>query len=135
MRVLLDTNVVLDVLQQRAPWVHEATAIWQTMASGKVEACISASAVTDLFYISRGIAGKPAALNIIRVVLDEMTVLPVDREQLDDAYTLGLQDFEDALQVIVARDNGLDAIVTRDVAGFRGSPVTVLTPADFLARI
>lgn len=79
--------------------------------------------------------GKPAALKIVRAVLDEMTVLPVDRKQLDDAYSLSLADFEDALQVVVARDNGLDALVTRDAAGFKGSPVTVLTPADLLAHI
>jgi predicted nucleic acid-binding protein len=126
---------VLDVLQQRAPWVHEAVGIWQAMSSRKIEACVSASAVTDLFYISRRMVGKPAALKIVRAVLDEMTVLPVDRKQLDDAYSLSLADFEDALQVVVARDNGLDALVTRDAAGFKGSPVTVLTPADLLAHI
>ena len=52
-RVLLDTNVVLDVLLRRGEWLADAEAVWQAAANGRLTACITASSLTDVYYISR----------------------------------------------------------------------------------
>lgn len=135
MRVLLDTNVILDILLQRHPWLAQAQVIWAASATGAIELCISASTLTDIYYIARKHVGHTAALQAIRSCLDELTVLPVDLECAEDAYHLGSPDFEDSIQTASAARNGVSVIVTRDPAGFRGSPVEVLSPAQMVTRL
>jgi len=61
MRVLLDTNIVLDVLLKREPWAADARAIWQANDQGRITGHILASVLTDIFYIARKQAGIEAA--------------------------------------------------------------------------
>jgi len=60
-RVLLDTNVVLDALLERAPWVAEAKAIWEAHLGYRIAAHITATSLTDIFYVSRRLVGRPRA--------------------------------------------------------------------------
>ena len=135
MKVLLDTNVVLDLMLERDPWRAEAEAIAQAGADGRLQAYICASSITDIFYISRKLAGAARARFIVRTCLDRLQVVSVTRDLLDAAERRGGSDFEDDLQTECAADARLDAIVTRDPKGFAGSPVPVLSPAELLARI
>ncbi|MBY0523951.1 MAG: PIN domain-containing protein [Gemmataceae bacterium] len=130
MKVLLDTNVVLDILLSRAPWVVDAGPLWQASQNGHINGCITASALTDVYYISRRLAGKDRARQIVRECLDALIVLTIDAATLEDAYALAVDDFEDALQMACAGRNQLDAIVTRDASGFARSVVPVMTPAQ-----
>ena len=135
MRVLLDTNVVLDVLLQRGEWLADAEAIWQASIDGRLHACIGASSLTDIYYIIRRSAGRDVARTSIERCLTELTILPVDRSVLQQAHTLGGDDFEDALQIAIADRDGLDALVTRDLDGFTQSPVPVLTPQQLSQQL
>jgi predicted nucleic acid-binding protein len=135
MRVLLDTNVLLDVLLQRGQWLAEATAIWQAVDAGRLEGFVSASAMTDLYYIARKLAGEPAARNVVRACLEHLTVVAVDAGLLRQADALPIPDFEDALQVACAAAHALDAIVTRDAGGFPGATVAVLSPTELATHL
>lgn len=135
MRVLLDTNVLLDILLKPQPWVTVAEPIWMAHEAGRIGACVTASALTDVFYICRKIVGAASARELVRVCLENATILAVDREDLLRAYQSSLPDFEDALQLACALRHGLDAIITRDVAGFAGSSLPVLSPTDLIARL
>jgi predicted nucleic acid-binding protein len=135
MRVLLDTNVVLDVLLQRGEWLAGAQAIWQASIDGGLESCITASSLTDIYYISRRLVGAQAARHTVRTCLDSLSIMTVDKETLEQAYALPVNDFEDALQMAAAVRNGLTALVSRDPSGFSGSPVPVLSPAELVARL
>ena len=75
MKVLLDTNVVLDVLLQRGPWMARAEAIWQASIHGRLESCITASSLTDIYYISRRLVGEQAARETVQKCLDVLTTL------------------------------------------------------------
>lgn len=135
MRVLLDTNVVLDVLLQRLPWLTQADAIWQASRSGLLDAYMTASSVTDVYHVVRRAGGLAAASAAVRRCLDDLAVVPVDEIVLEHAWSLPITDFEDALQAACTIREGLDAIVTRDVAGFVGAGIVVLSPADLIARL
>jgi predicted nucleic acid-binding protein len=135
MRILLDTNVVLDVLLQRGQWLTEANRIWQANAAGELVACITASALTDIYYVSRRLAGQPQARDVIRACLDALTILPVDRAVLIAAFAQAGSDFEDDLQIASAQRYVLDAIVTRDAAGFAASTQPILSPAQLIAKL
>jgi len=135
MRVLLDTNVLLDVLLQRAPWVTDSSAVWQAHDQGQITGFIMACAIPDVFYIARRLTSLDEALGAVRVCLEAFDVCAVDRQALSMAYTLSGRDFEDNLQMACASIAGVDAIVTRDAEGFRESPVPILAPGELLARL
>jgi predicted nucleic acid-binding protein len=135
MRILLDTNVVLDVLLKRQPWVVEASAIWQATDDGRVTSYLVASALTDIFYVARRLVGLEAARAAVQTCLDAFEFCPIDRHTLELAHAMPGKDFEDNLQMACADVEGLDAIVTRNPDDFKISRMPVLTPTLALERM
>jgi predicted nucleic acid-binding protein len=135
MRILLDTNVVLDVLLNREPWVAEASAIWQANDDGRLVGFLMASALTDIFYVARRLVGRDAARIAVQTCLDAFEFCPVDRRTLELAHLLSGTDFEDNLQMVCAEMAQVDAIVTRDPDDFKTSSVLALTPTQILAQL
>jgi predicted nucleic acid-binding protein len=134
-RIMLDTNIVLDALLERDPWVAEARTIWSNHLRSRIAAHITASSLSDIFYVSRRLADRARAWLAVGTCLDQLYVIPVALPVLQAAARLGGGDFEDNLQMASAVAANLDAIVTRDPAGFRVSPVPVLTPAQLIAQL
>jgi predicted nucleic acid-binding protein len=128
MKVLLDTNVVLDLMLEREPWRQEAEAIAQADANQRLQSHVCASAITDIFYISRRLVGPERARGIVRKCLDRLEVVSVTRDSLDAAERRGGNDFEDDLQIQCAIDALLDAVVTRNPKDFVGFPSPDLDP-------
>jgi predicted nucleic acid-binding protein len=133
--VLLDTNVVLDVLYDRAPWATEAQAIWQAVDDGRILAYLAATTLTNIFYVGRQINGLKSAHEAVRTCLEAFEICAIDRPTLERASKLSGNDFEDNVQIACAESYGVDAIITRDAKGFGASPVPVLTPTEALAKI
>jgi predicted nucleic acid-binding protein len=133
MKVLFDTNVVLDLMLEREPWRAEAEAIAEVDADGRLQSHVCASAITDISYIKRKLVGAERACVIVRTCLDRLQVVNVTHELLDGAERCGDNDFVDDLQIECATDARLDAIVTRNPKDFASSPVLILTPAELLA--
>lgn len=135
MNVLLDTNIVLDVLLNRHPWVTEASAIWAACDQGRLNGYVSASTITDIFYIARRASGLPTAHTAVRICLETFDVCAVSRQTLEQALALAGHDFEDNVQIACALLDGLDALVSRDKAGFAEASLPVLMPADLLSQL
>jgi hypothetical protein len=83
MRVLLDTNVLLDVLLKRDPWVIESSAAWQAHDEGQVVGHVMACAITDIFYIARRLAGLETAHTAARICLEAFEICAVDHQALE----------------------------------------------------
>lgn len=136
MRVLIDTNVVLDVLLARDPWRAEARAIWQATEDGKLESYLAATTLTNIFYLARKLPPGPAkALEAVKDCLTTFAICPVDRHVLELAMALPGSDFEDNVQLACAQAAGLGTIVTRDPAGFAGALIPVVSPAELLEQL
>jgi predicted nucleic acid-binding protein len=135
MRVLLDTNVLLDSMLQRPPWHSDADAILHAAGRGEVTVAVTALSIANLFYIGRRIVGTDQARTDVRTCLNTLQVLAVDRQALMDADALTGSDFEDNIQIAAAVATGLDAIVTRDQFGFSHAPIPVWSPSDLLQRL
>ena len=133
-RFLCDTNVVLDFLLRREPWIVEARQLWRAHRENRIEACITATTLTDVFYVSRRQIGIDMAWRSIHACLDTLPIIPVDQAVLRNASALSGRDFEDNIQIVGAMAFDVDFIVTRDVSGFIDSPIPVVTPAVFLAE-
>lgn len=131
MRVLFDTNVILDALLAREPFVANSAVLFQAMEAGQLIGFMSATTVTDVHYlVRRQTKSSETAMIAVTRLLELMEICAVDRGILEQAIALNFSDFEDAIQVTCAITAGLEAIITRDVAGFSGSPVPILSPED-----
>ncbi len=135
MRVLFDTNVVLDFLLDRAPFAEAAAVLWQANEDGRIEAYVSAVTPVNVFYIARKLKDIAAARTIVAGLLAACRACPLDHDTLQTALTLPMCDFEDAVQYACAVAADLDAIVTRDGHDYGGATLPVLTPAELLQRL
>ena len=131
MRVLFDTNILLDAILGREPFTADAAFLIRAVGADQIRGFVSATTLTDIYYlVRRQTRSAETAMNAVTDILDIMEICAVDRAVLEQAILLNQGDFEDAVQVACAIQFGLDAIVTRDVAGFANSPIVVMSPAD-----
>lgn len=136
MRVLFDTNVLLDALLAREPFVTDAAFLLEAVEAGRVEGFLSATTVTDVHYLVRRQTGNAeTAIAAVVQLLALLEICTVDRSVLEQAIALGFDDFEDGVQVACAIAMRLEAIVTRDVNGFTGSPIPALSPEALRNRL
>ena len=130
--VLFDTNVVLDVLLDRRPYVEASAAAWAAIETGRSRGLLAAHAITTIHFLIRKEMGDAKARRIVAAILKVFGVAAVDGVVVQEALQLSLSDFEDAVTAAAARLAGCECIVTRDPRGFRGSPVRPLTPEAVL---
>ncbi len=135
MRVLLDTNVILDAMLQRPPWHVEANAILQAAGQGQVICAATPLSLATVFYLGRRVVGTAQACADVRNYLRGFDILPIDKQTLHDADALPGSDFEDNIQIAVAVAAAVDAIVTRNVGDFSHASVPAWTPAELLQRL
>jgi predicted nucleic acid-binding protein len=135
MKVLIDTNIVLDFLLQREPFFQDAELLFQSIGAGHVVGYVTATTLTGIFYISRKHTRSiEQARQAISEILTVMVICCIDRAVLELAFNSGLVDFEDAVQIFSAVTQGLDAILTRDAQGFLSSPISVLSVQELLQQ-
>ena len=132
-KVLIDTNVILDFLFKREPNYKYAQTVISEIVVGRVQGFITASMATDIFYLLQKTNGKSFAYHTLADLLIILDVLTVNREDVYSALTTNWDDFEDALQAIVAIRSGMDAIVTRNTKDYKKAiNIEIVYPHDFL---
>jgi predicted nucleic acid-binding protein len=135
MKVMLDLNVVLDVVQRREPhYAASAQAMSSILDNGGV-VYLASHALTTLHYIVTRYGGSKAADQLIDWALGRLEIAPQTRAEFLRARSLDFADFEDAALASAAEAARCEVILTRNVADFRGSPVRALTPEEFLAAV
>ncbi|MDR1247114.1 MAG: PIN domain-containing protein [Clostridiales Family XIII bacterium] len=134
MRVLIDTNVILDVLTGREPHC-EYSAAFLKLCGMRITGLMTASQTTDIFYLLRR-EGKDteSAKAIIRKLADNVKIVDVTAFDVENALVSDMPDYEDALLAFCGKRRKADYIVTRNEKDFRQSPVPALSPQAFLAR-
>lgn len=134
-RVLLDTDVVLDVLLDRQPFVEVAARLWRAHEAGHIECSVAAITPLNVAYVIRRLRDRATAATAVDGLLATFPVCAVDGAVLLRARALPMHDIEDATQVAAAEAAGLEAIITRNSLDFDRAPLPVLLPADFLAQL
>ena len=132
-RILLDLNVILDVLLDRAPHAEAAAGVWAAVEEGDVEGFLAAHCVTTLHYLATRSRGRDFGDRCVSDILSVFAVAPVDGSVLSEAAAMRWEDFEDAVCAASAKAAGCHLITTRDPRVFKGSPCPPLTPAETLA--
>lgn len=132
MRVLFDTNIILDVLLARTPHVGPAMALLDRVAATTLDGLLGATTLTTIHYLATKAVGPRAAQGHLRTLLSLFEVAPVTRAVLTDALDLEFPDYEDAVLHEAARHAGAGAIVTRDPKGFARARLKVYAPDELL---
>ena len=135
MKVLLDTNVVLDVLLDRKPHVADAARIFRLVEEGRATGLLCAMTPTTLDYLLTQSLGRPDARPILAWLLRLFEIAPVTRTVIEGALRSEMADFEDAVLVQAARQAGADAVVTRNPKDFAKAACPVFDPRQFLAQM
>ena len=133
MNVLFDLNVLLDVIQRRDPHFGASAAVCAMAVRKEVSAFIPSHAVTTVAYIVRKYADSKKESEVLDWLLAGFTVAPSGHQDMLRAKSLKMADFEDAVVVATAESSRCSVILSRNVADFKGAPVPVLTPEEFLA--
>jgi predicted nucleic acid-binding protein len=132
-RALLDTNIIMDALQERQPFDVEAKEILRRGQNKEIDLVFTANAATDIFYLYSKARRMRSARAAIEFLLNTYGVADITQSDCINALKISIEDFEDALVVECARKAGVDYIVTRD-AGFQNetSPISAISPATLL---
>lgn len=132
MKILIDTNVILDIALDREPFAEHAVSLFKTAHRKMIHMFMTATTVTDLYYISRKEKGRDIALSFIEDLMQFVNVVSVDKNIILNALRSEISDFEDAIQVCSANQEGITIIITRNEKDFIKSGLNIQNPEAFL---
>jgi predicted nucleic acid-binding protein len=136
MTVLIDTNVILDLFIRREPHYENAARINVLSEKGYIDGYVSASAVTDIYYVAKKELGnKEIAVGLLENLLKTIHIAAVTEAGIHEALDLRWDDFEDSVQYVVGQSILADYIVTRNPNDYISSNITVVSPAELLNLI
>jgi predicted nucleic acid-binding protein len=133
--LLIDTNVLLDVVLERRPWVEEATALLDAVAKGRAAGYVASHAMPTVYYVVARERNRAAAATATSDLLQLLTVVPLDNAGFQRALGLGLRDFEDGAHAAACLQVGADYLVTRNPKDYQEAPLTLCTAGEALALL
>jgi len=133
MRVLLDTNIVLDVLLARQPFVGASAELFGLIEHSEIEGLLCATTITTIDYLLTQSMPRPAAHQALRQLLALFEIAAVNRAVLEEALKSRITDFEDAVLDQAGRLAGAEIVVTRNQKDFRHASLRILGPDEFLS--
>ena len=136
MKIMCDTNVILDVLLEREPFAEDSYKILKLCEEHKIDGFVSVSSVTDIFYLVRKYThSTELAYKAVGKLLEIVKVCSVKNNDILIAFQKKAKDFEDCLVATCARSIHCDYIATRNKRDFEGFGISVLAPTEILLKI
>ncbi|OKY73682.1 MAG: twitching motility protein PilT [Desulfobulbaceae bacterium DB1] len=132
MKILFDTNVILDVLLDREPFSRDASILLCKVEQSEIIGFVCATTITTIHYLAAKALGKKAASLHIQSLLSLFVIAPVNRIVLEKACDAAFNDFEDAVIHEAARNAGAQYIVTRNITDFNKSLLPAYEPGELL---
>ncbi len=135
MKVMVDLNVLLDVIQHREPHYEDSAQVVDAIVRNHIEGVVPSHSITTLYYIiDKEVSGKKSH-EVVRWLLRHFDVESATHLAFSRALSLGYSDFEDGVVDVLAENANCDYIVTRNVADFLSSELSVLTPKQLLCEL
>jgi predicted nucleic acid-binding protein len=135
LKVIVDTNVVLDVLLAREPFLKPAVEVFCLVEESRIDAFICATTVTTVDYLLVKSLPKSDARSALRRLISLFEIATVNRPVIERALESKIQDFEDAVLSEAGQMAGADFVITRNIKDFSGSSLKVCDPDEFLALL
>ncbi len=135
MKVLIDTNVILDVLCARTDFLESSSKVWKYCEVDKLDGCVSSLSIPNIVYILRKELTPEKTLDVINKLFLIFSIEDLKANDLKRAALMQTSDYEDALQMVCASRIKADFIITRNIRDFLSSPVPAVRPSEFIERI
>ena len=133
MKILIDTNIVLDVMLRREPFYKMSLEILSLAKKDDVEEYVSASAITDIYYLAyRQLGDKEMVKKLMKELLTVVSVASVTEQEIENALYLEWNDFEDSVQYSVAFLQEMEGIVTRNPNDYKEAIIKIWKPEELL---
>ena len=132
LKIMIDTNIILDHLLDRVPFADYADKIIKLSEDGKITGMITASSATDIYYVLRKIIGHDRAIEALNTIFLIFDVTDVGKPDLLYAIKMRMSDYEDAVLASCAKKIKADYIITRNPKHFTLSPVQSILPEEFI---
>ncbi|MEX0982214.1 MAG: PIN domain-containing protein [Bacteroidales bacterium] len=133
MRLLIDTNIILDIALKRDPFFKASADFFKSINNKTIFGFVTATTVTDIYYIAKKERGHSIAIEFIGNLIQLVDLIGIDKEIIIEALTLDLVDFEDSIQSVASSYNQIDLIITRNTKDFKASKIKAMTPVEFLS--
>jgi predicted nucleic acid-binding protein len=133
MRVLFDTNVIVDLLLDRDPFSEAAATLTARVERGTLAGIVCATTITTVYYLVAKAANAEFARAQVRKLLELFEIAPVTRPVVEAAFELPFGDFEDAVIHEAAREALAEAIVTRNLSDFSKSSLPIYDPVELIS--
>jgi len=131
-KALIDTNVILDLALKREPFFKDSSRIFECIDDQSLEGYITASSITDIYYIASKQRDKLLARSFLLNLIQILEIIGVDKDIVIQALESEMPDFEDAIQTFSAKYNSIDLIITRNKADFANSGIKAMEPLEFI---
>ena len=135
MKVLFDTNIILDVLLDRKPFSEHASYLMSRVERSEINGFLCATTVTTIHYLLSKYLDKEKAIDSINSIMALFEIASVNRIVIDNALKSKFSDFEDAVLHESARHAGAEYIITRDIKDFKKSKIPAYTAIEFLSML
>ena len=135
MRLFLDTNILIDVVADRQPWVREALILFELARQRKLTVLATDYSFVTIAYVTRKLYPEEELRRLLKGLMKYVEVVEVGKKIIGEALDGGWKDMEDHVQCLVAKRESVDAIITRNEKDFALSDIRVLTPSGFLSGI
>lgn len=136
MKIVIDNNVILDVFQNREPFVQFSSKVLRLVETKQVKGYVTANSITDIHYVlSRSLKDREKVYDAIDTLLQFVDIIDVTAKDVRKAFRLGVIDFEDELISVCAERFKIDYIITRNTKDFTNSPVPAINPEDFFTKV
>ena len=135
MKLLIDADILLDVLQKREPHYKDSALIWKLCETEQAEGYVSVLSFADLVYVMRKELDAEKVLDVQQKLALIFRFESLTAADLTHAVEMQWADFDDAVQAATAERIHADHIITRNVWDFKQSRIVAFTPAEHLARI
>lgn len=136
MKILIDTNIIIDALTGREPFRNSAEQIFMLAANQAADMFITASSATDIYYlIKKYLHSTEQAKAAMSKLYELFNILGVNRADCVDALSMGMKDYEDAVVSCCACRNRMQYIVTRNIRDYEQSKVPAILPDDFIRLV
>lgn len=127
-----DCDVIIDLLTAREPFFRDSALIFQQAQDNKIRIITSSLAIANIYYIIKKSKGDKETRAILTSLLTLITVAMVDEVCIQQAIGSEFKDFEDAIQYFVAKREGCDGIVTRNIKDYKMAKLKVITPRQLV---
>ncbi len=134
-KIFLDSDVLLDLLLDREPFMDDIAEIIEVSILTEVKLCVSPISITNLYYIIGKLETQRKADTHTKKILKIVNVENVGQTIINRAANSKFKDFEDGVQNYCAEESGHEIIITRNTKDYKESQLSILTPTEYLAKI